>query len=55
MGPAALEGVGPIAIAEIRAVGFVAEVRGVVEATKEQEEIDWISTLALSLETLDRA
>lgn len=34
MGPAAFEGVGSVAAAEVGAIGFVAEVRGVAEAAK---------------------
>lgn len=55
MGPAAFEGVGSVVAAEIRAVGFIAEVGRVIEAAEEQEEVDGISTLAFSLERLDRA
>lgn len=55
VGPAAFEGVGSVAAAEIGAVGFVAEVRGIVEAAEEQEEVDGISTLAFGLEKRDRA
>lgn len=54
MGPAAFEGVSSVAAAEIRAVGFVAEVGRVVEAAEEREEVNGISTLAFSLERLDR-
>lgn len=55
VGSATFEGVGFVAEAEIRAVRFVAEVGGVVEAAEEVEEVDGISTLAFGLERRDRA